>query len=600
MSKRLIAIFGSAVILLAACGAQATPSPSATATATTPPTTPPSPTPTPGPEPPNLEGSNYKPEAVGNTGGTLVLAEWQTLTTLNAFYAQAFTDVEAATPSFLSLVDTSYDLKYVPEISSTVPLTTNGGVTVTGTKMDVTYKIFTGAKWSDGQPITCADLQATVDWVMDTTQTGLAGGIIGYEDIESVEDKGGGECVVHFGKFYAGYINLFAPLLPKHYIESIPVAEAHEKLYPLEDLASGVYSGPYIPSEYQSGAQLTYVKNPNYESWTGKTLAFDQVIFKYYPDNPDGMIAGFDLGEYDLGMNLNHSDIPKLQGKNRVITEDTATYEQHSINNRTLAKKFGEADVVTIKQALALATDRAEITQRALGGTVEPMGSSNISQLYWYYKEEPPLEYDPDKAKALLDGAGWTVGADGIREKNGVKLELMYCTSTRPYRIDSLGLVAAQLAKVGVKADVNIVPAQPDLFGEWEAVADDTPCNLIHGNYDVAQFAWVSPLDPTGSYNAYHSSGIPEDNEAHSGQNNTRTEIPELDVAWDEVLNNIDLIKIREAMWVVQDIYASNVIEIPLFSWKNVYLVNPKLHNVVGNPTTATVVWNIEDFWLEP
>jgi len=143
------------------------------------------------------------------------------------------------------------------------------------------------------------------------------------------------------------------------------------------------------------------------------------------------------------------------------------------------------------------------------------------------------------------------------------------------------------------------VPAQPNFFGEWEAVAADTPCNLIHGNYDVGQFAWVAPLDPTGSYNVYHSAGIP-DEPPHSGQNNTRTSIAALDAAWDEVLGNVDLIKIRDAMHVVQDIYSSNVIEVPLFYWKNVYLVDPKLHNVVGNPTTATVLWNIEDIWREP
>lgn len=603
MSKRLVALFGAGVIVLAACGAQTTP-PAGSAGPTEQPSALPTAAPTSEP-PPNLEGSTYKADPIGNSGGTLVLAEWQTITTLNAYYAQANTDIEASVPAFVGLVDTAFDLKYVPELSSNVPLVTNGGVTINGTKMDVEYNLVQ-MNWSDGKPITCGDLEATRAWIMDKTNAGLAGGTVGVEDIESIEDKGGGKCIVHFSKFYAGYIGLPAGsgVLPAHYLKTVPASEASTKLWPLSDVGSGVYSGPYIPSEYVADAQLTYKPNPEYwksalgQKANGKA-PFDEVIFKYYPDNPDGMIAGFDQGEYDLAMNLNHSDLPKLTGKNKVLTEDTFTYEQLSINNKRLKEKFGDADVLPIKQAIALATDKKEITTKALGGTVEPMGTNNISPFAWYFKEEPASEYDPAKAEKLLTDAGWAKGSDGFLQKNGKTLELQYCTSTRPYRIDSLNLEAAQMAKIGVKVNVNPVPSQPNLFGEWDAVADDTPCNLIHGNYDVAQFAFVAPLDPTGSYNVYHSRGIP-DAEPHNGQNNTRTAIPELDKAWDEVISNIDPVKIRDAMHVVQDVYSQNVIEVPLFYWKNAYLYNPKLHNVTGNPTTSQVVWNIEDWWREP
>jgi peptide/nickel transport system substrate-binding protein len=596
MSKRLVALFGAGVIVLAACGAQTTPGP--TGTPTTQPTSLPTAPPTDQP-PPALDGSTYKADPVTNRGGTLVLAEWQTITTLNYYYNQAFTDSEALAPAFLGLVDTAFDLKYVPELSKNVPLVTNGGVTIVGDKMDVEYNLIS-INWSDGTPITCADLEATWKWNMDTNQQGLTGGTVGFEDIESIEDKGSGKCIVHFDKWFAGYIGLpGSPLLPKHYIETVPVADASSKLYPLADVASGVYSGPYIPTEYVADAQLTYAPNAEYWKAVGKEAPFDSVIFKYYPDNPDGMIAGYNQGESDLAMNLNHGDIPKLTGMEKVLQEDTFTYEQHSINNKTLTEKFGAADVLPIKKALALATDKQEITTKALGGTVQPMGTNNISPFAWYFKEEPASTYDPVAAEKLLTDAGWAIGPSGFLEKGGKVLELLYCTSTRPYRIDTLNLVAAQMARIGIKVNPTPVPAQPNLFGEWDAVADDTPCNLIHGNYDVAMFAWVAPLDPTGSYNVYHTRGIPDD-PPHSGQNNTRTSIPALDAAWDAVIANIDPSKIREAMWVVQDVYSSNVIEIPLFYWKNVYLVNPKLHNVTGNPTTATVVWNIEDIWREP
>jgi len=483
MSKRLVALFGAGVIVLAACGAQTTP-PAGSAGPTEQPSVLPTAAPTSEP-PPVLDGTTYKADPVGNSGGTLVMAEWQTITTLNAFYAQANTDIEAGVPAFLGLVDTAFDPVVANGEVDTLAVGPAGGVTVTGTKMDVEYNLVQ-MNWSDGKPITCADLEATRAWIMDPGNTGLAGGTVGVEDISSIEDKGSGKCIVHFDKFYAGYIGL-PGLLPAHYLKSVPAAESSTKLWPLSDVASGVYSGPYIPSEYVADAQLTYKPNPEY--WksalgakNGNKAPFDEVIFKYYPDNPDGMIAGFDQGEYDLAMNLNHSDLPKLTGKNKVLTEDTFTYEQLSINNKSLKEKYGDADVLPIKQAIALATDKKEITEKALGGTVEPMGTNNISPFAWYFKEEPASEYDPAKAEKLLTDAGWAKGADGFLAKNGKTLELMYCTSTRPYRIDSLNLEAAQMAKIGVKVNVNPVPSQPNLFGEWDAVADDTPCNLIHGN----------------------------------------------------------------------------------------------------------------------
>lgn len=616
MSKRLVALFGAGVIVLAACGAQTSPTPAA-GTPTAPPVSQPTSGTSATPGLPDLTNTTYKAQAVGHTGGTLIFAEWQAIDTLNPYYAQAETDIEAASPALIGLLNTTVDLKYVGfpymAMSDNVPLTSNGGVVVNGTKMDVTYQIHPGFKWSDGTDVTCKDVEATWKWNMDPAQSGLAGGTTGWEDIESVEDAGGGKCVIHFKDIYEGYLGLFtSPIFPAAYLAKVPVKDAPTKLYPLTDVASGVYNGPYIPTKYTTGAQLEYGPNKNYFQVTGKTQAFDKLIFKYYSD-ADAMKAGFLQNEYDIGVNLNHSDLPSLTqetkcngqtngtptGCNLVVT-DTFTYENHSIQNRSLAKKFGQADVDTIKQALNLATDKKEITTRALGGTVDPQGPNNISPLFWYYKDEGTWPgAQPDKAASLLDAAGWAVGADGFRSKNGVQLALDYCTTQRPYRVDTLGLVAAQMAKIGIKVNAKPVPANPDLFGGWDAVAADTPCNLIHGNYDVAMFAWVAPFDPLGSYNVYTCGGIPEDNPTHSGQNNTRTCDPALDAAWNQVKGNVDLAKVRDGMWAVQDFYTSHVIEIPLFYWKNAYLVNPKLHNIVGNLTTSEVFGNLDDIWSE-
>jgi len=224
-----------------------------------------------------------------------------------------------------------------------VPLVSNGDVVTTGTGMTVDYKLKPGMKWSDGSAITCKDLEATWKWNMDPAQAGLAGGTIGWENITAVDTSTDTNCVVTFNAVYEGYLGLFSPLLPAAYIATVPVKDAPTKLYPLTNLASGVYSGPYIPTEYKADAQLNYAVNPNYATIHPEAkLGFPGMIFKIY-GSADAMKAGFDAGEYDLGMDMNMSDIPSLQGKNNVLAKDGTTYEQLSLNNATLTKKFGAA-----------------------------------------------------------------------------------------------------------------------------------------------------------------------------------------------------------------------------------------------------------------
>jgi peptide/nickel transport system substrate-binding protein len=606
IGRRSLALLATTALVVSACGASATPTPSAAPASVAPPASAaasaaPSPSPS-AAAGPSITGTAYQAIPVANVATKpLVVAEWQSPDTFNYYYAQANVDVEVSTPSLLGLINTANDLKYFGDMVTEVPLVSNGDVVVSGTGMTVDYKLKPGMKWSDGSSITCKDLEATWKWIMDKDQSGLAGGTVGWENITSIDTSTDTNCVVTFNQIYEGYLGLFSPLLPAAYLASVPVKDAPTKLYPLTNLASGVYSGPYIPTAYKADAQLNYTANPNYLTIHPEAkLGFPGMIFKFYGDS-DAMKAGFDAGEYDLGMDMNHSDIPSLQGKNNVLVKDGTTYEQLSINNKTLTAKFGAADLDTIKQAIALAINKQDITGRVLGGTVAPI-SNPVSPLYWYSTTVPDQVYDPAKANSLLDAAGWVAGADGIRAKNGVKLVLNFCTTTRPYRVDSLSVYAANMKAIGIQANISSPYGgvkSTQIFGGWDAEAADTPCNLIHGTYDVAMFAWVSPLDPLGSYNVYTCIGIP-DNPPHQGQNNTRTCDPAVDAIWNTIKNNVDFAKIAaaEAQW--QQYYNQHVVEVPLFFWKDVYLVNPKLQNVTGNPTTSGVLWNVQDWWLQP
>ena len=592
MRKRLFGILTAALIVSACSSSSSTATPGAT--------TAPAGTPTAAASPSaaaiTLTGSTYKATAAGKTGGSVVLAEWQYPDTINPYFAQAETDIEVSGSMFDGLLNVTPDLKYVPDLATNIPTVDNGGVKLTGTGMDVTWTLRAGMKWSDGQPINCNDIQATWKWVMDPANTGLAGGTTGWEDITGVDGDTGTNCVIHFGKVYEGYLSLVSPVLPAHYITTISVADAPTKLYPLTNLKSGVYSGAYIPTDARADAQITLVPNANWSTIGGHAPYLDSVIWKYYGTS-DAMIQGFKAGEYDLGQDLQNADIPSLTGIDAAsqVIHDSLTYELNAFNKAAITTKYG-ADALTIIKAIKLATDRQAIAKGPLGGNVT-ITNNFISPLTWYYKDEGgSTTADPTTAASLLAAAGWTKGSDGYLAKAGKTLELQYCTTTKAVRGDTLKLIASQLKVLGIKADVT---QTADIFAGWNDVAATDPCNLVHGTFDVAEFAYVSPLDPLGGYNVYNSVGIP-DAAPHNGQNVTRTSIPALDAAYNDVKSSVDFVKVRTAMFAVQDIYVSDVnnYELPLYNRKDVWLVDSKIHNFTGNPTTSAGEWNIGDWWV--
>jgi len=259
MRWRLIGVLMAVVLVSGACN-QANPTPSSSRSL---PTTPPTAaTPAATPAAISLTDTTYKSTTPKVKGGKVTLAEWQYPDTVNPYYAMYETDIEVSDSMFDGLLSVTPDMKYIPDLAEQIPTLDNGGVVPNGNGMDVTWKLFPGMFWSDGQPINCDDIKGTWQWVMNKDNSGLAGGTVGWQDVTGVDGGKGTDCVMHFAKIYEGYLTLVSPLLPAHYITAIPVKGAQSKLYPMDDLAAGVYSGPYIPVSETRFASITLKPNP--------------------------------------------------------------------------------------------------------------------------------------------------------------------------------------------------------------------------------------------------------------------------------------------------------------------------------------------------
>jgi peptide/nickel transport system substrate-binding protein len=613
MQKRFVGLFASTMIVFAACQGAATTSPSSSSTtASTAPagsasTAPGASGSGPAAGAPDLFGTKYKDSRQpGTTGGQVIFADWQEATEFNQYYQAQVTEANLTAATQGGLVTVTNDFKYAPDQATEIPTLDNGGVQVPGANgdaMTVTWKLRPGLKWSDGSPLTCDDYKFTQTWIMDKDNTGLYAGRSGYEDVKTFECTDPQTIVLHFSKIYEGYIAMYPVPLPKAYMSKFTTKDdvAHKGMG-AKDMPNVPVSGPFKYKSVTSGTEIRLVRNDNYTNpWDQKPANLDTLIFKWYGD-ADAMIAGYKGGEFDIANDLNDADLPKIADQGDQVKQlDSLTYEflRPNWNPDTCSPKItdrGKGCPVSdpaIREAIRWAVNKDEINTRLLGGAAA-LGFTNVSPNAWFYSDPPTYTFDPAKAKSVLDAAGWVAGADGIRAKNGLKAKIELCTTTRQVRQDTLALVSSYLKAVGIDSTVNAVSPN-DIFASYNEATAQTPCALSKSTYDVAEHAFSVPLDPLANYSTYHSSQVEP-----NGGNDGFIKDPDVDRILEGVKGTVDFAKIKSLIAEWQKVYVEKTIEIPLYFRKEVYLVNPKVVNFTGNPTSQGPTWNTYDWSVTP
>ncbi|HEV8489605.1 MAG TPA: peptide ABC transporter substrate-binding protein [Candidatus Limnocylindrales bacterium] len=613
MRKRLLGLLGSAAIVVAACGPSAV-SPSVSPGASAPPAS--APASVPPSEPPfdaetALFGTTYEPEA-GTDGGQIIFGDWQEATEFNPYYLGQVTEANVASTTFATLHILTHDFKYAGDLATEIPTTFNGGVKVPGDggdAMTVTWTLRDGLKWSDGEALTCDDFLFTQDWVLDEENIAVIKDGFNVSTAECASDT---SLVLHYSEIFEGYISQWPSPLPRHYLEDIPMADqlAHAG-FRAEEVPDLPTSGAFKFESVTSGSEIRLVKNPNYVSWkTGKPAHLDRLIFKWYGDAA-ALIAGYRAGEVDFATDLAESDVPGLADISDQLSAIPALLYEFlrpnwadgpagedgvgGCSRNPAVQDRGDGCPMSdpaMREAIAWAIDKERINQQILTGNAQ-VANTSITPSAWFFADQPATTYDPEKAKSILDAAGWTVGTDGIREKDGLKAKIELCTTTLQRRQDTLALLASWLGDVGIEAVPNPVSAT-DIFAGYNEATIDTPCALSRSNFDLAEHAFSSSIDPLGGYFSYHSSQFEPE-----GANDAQVSDPALDAAFDTVKGSVDFVVIKEAMAEVQKVFAEKTVEIPLYYRKAVELHNAKLGNFFANGTQAGPTWNAVDWFVK-
>ncbi len=505
-------------------------------------------------------------------GGTVIVQEQQEPDALNKVISSMLATTDVVTPILSSLVTYDNELKYIPDLAEEVPTLENGGVKRVGKGMVVTYKLRKGVRWHDGHPFTADDVAFTHAVYMNTKVKVVSRE--GYDKVSRVEIVNPHTVRIHFDQLYAPYVEMYDKLIPKHLLE-------HSKDLNKDPFnRAPVGTGPFKFESWKSGDSITVTANPDY--WRGKPH-LDRIIYKFIPDENSAFVqlksGGLHL--YQHAAITQYQALKSLHGMT-IYETPAATYEHIDLN---LEKPYFQDR--RVRQAIAHAINKKEISQYIFKGLWLEAWSDKSPLNYHYNPEvENRYPFDPEKAKALLDEAGWKVGSDGVRVKDGLRFAVKISSTAgrKPRELTEL-LVQHYMKQVGIDLTIDNYPGAI-LFGPYP------DGHLRGGKFDMSLYAWVSNVDPNNIY-LWHSKAMPP-----NGQNQVRWKNAEMDRLLEAGLVSLDREERKRIYQRAQAILAEDVPMIPLLWWTNLDVASAKLLNFKPSGAANSNFWNAHEWQL--
>ncbi len=487
--------------------------------------------------------------------------------TMNRYATHILEDIQSCVIE--GLVTSDEQMHVVPVLATEIPTVANGGVIMRADGgMDVTWKLRPGVKWHDGVPHTSADVKFTVDamlkgdWKPESTD--------GFDRISSVDTPDSLTAVVHYKEVYAPYQMQFARgTLPKHVLDGRDIDKAND--YNRNPLGTG----PYRIVEWKTGEHVLLEKVKDY--WRGPEFPkINRILFRFVTNTntrinqlKSGEVQMVALVPWDKVRELNA--VPSLR-LNRVIGNG---YEHVTLNE----KHFAPFADVRVRQALAHAIDRQQIVTTMLDGLVTTVNGP-IQPLSWAY--EPNVvtyDFNPAQARALLDSAGWVLGANGIRSKGGVPLAFTLMTQAGfTIRENVAQILQQQFKDIGANVTIRLVDGT-SISSVWFA-----------GDFDAMLHWWQSGADP--EITLFFAS----DRTPPAGRNINYFSDDSLTKMLYASDRTADQEKRRALLQAAQRRVAELVPELVLYNTSKIDAVPITLRNFKGNPTNAGPFWNVHEW----
>jgi peptide/nickel transport system substrate-binding protein len=394
----------------------------------------------------------------------------------------ASVELQLARLSFEPFIDLDATGRPEPILLQQIPTRRNGGLSADG--RTIRYRLRAGVTWSDGRPVTSADVLFTLRSILDPSNPVRSRE--GYDLIDRAIARGPRIVVLHLRRAWAPAVMSFfsygfSPqfVLPAHVLRTqAPLARA------AFNAAPAVGDGPYRFLWWRRGEELRYVANARY--WQRKP-AIANLEVRIVPD-PSTNLLLLRSGAIDWNL-LAPAQLAVVRGDSSLAFLDVPTAVVAGLAFNT---SHPPLDDVRVRRALAMSIDRNAISKKITLGFY-PVANMLQPRFSWAFDpavREP--NYDPSAADRLFDSGGWVRGADGTRRRNGMPLRLTYVQfpeTATGVRVATA--VQAALSERGIVLTIKSV-SNAQLFLPRTGV-------LASGAFDLAYVPWTMGADPDDS-----------------------------------------------------------------------------------------------------
>ena len=448
--------------------------------------------------------------------GNVNIIYWQAPSIMNPYLSGGTKDIESASLVLEPLGRYDQDGNMVPWLAQQIPTVENGGVTED--LKSITWTLKEGLVWSDGSPVTAADVVFTAEYCINPE--GGCAHVNNFNDIDTIVALDDLTVKITFKAPkpfpYGAFVGATTPVIQMAQFKECTGARApectDENFYPIG-------TGPFRVTDFRPNDVITLEANPKYRD--PAKPAFATVTFKGGGDAAAAGRAVLETGEFDYAWNLQLApDVLRgmvAAGKGQVASGFGTLVERLMVNMTDPSPDLGERrstrdhphpflSDMNVRKALSMAIDRDLLVE--IGYGTAGRATCNVlpaPAIYASSANDDCLVQDIEGAKQLLESAGWIAGGDGVREKDGVRLSLLYQTSTNAVRQDFQALIKQWWSEIGVETELRNLdasvffggdPGNPDTFQKFFADIEMYANNFDGTDPETYMASWMCDRDP--------------------------------------------------------------------------------------------------------
>ena len=374
----------------------------------------------------------------------------------------------------------------IPDAAIAVPSRENGGISADG--KTITYHLRPNVKFSDGRPLTADDVVFTWQQVMNPRNN--VPFHFPYDQAESVTAKDARTVVVRLRAPSAPFVSNFfrcgvqGAIVPKHLLDG--KLDLNRDPYNTKPVGSG----PYMVEHYETNSVLEMVPNPY---WFGGKPGLKRVTYRIIPSE-NTLLVSLRTHEIDFYFGAPEQQYRELRGMDGIATSALPSSQFEMVAFNAGRPPFSD---LRVRRAAAHGIDWQQLARTIYLAVDLPDWGDLYPRSWAYTPQADPTPYDLARARALLDQAGWKIGPDGIRVRDGKRLEVEMVTVAGVItRQNAEVVIQQQLRAIGVDVQIHNAPANM-LFAPYGAGG-----LLANGKYDMGIYAWTKNPDPDNSQTA--------------------------------------------------------------------------------------------------